>query len=156
MDDDTDDGRLVNTQDDCGGNTCSTSGGAPIGSESGEKEVYNVKPNSPSLNLNFCPPISPHSVPNNAGAGYEFGPFGTTATFARNQLPLPASSKGSSGRIKSSEMQNSAEETPPRNPRKRVCRSNSNSGIAASAEGSNLSPNSDMKVENLTSEDEFG
>ncbi|KAI3454306.1 hypothetical protein Pfo_010969 [Paulownia fortunei] len=166
MDADIDDGGVVNTQSDYGGNTCSTSDGHSIGIELAEKGV-NMKPRVLSLNLNSCPPVSPHSNPKNAVAGYEFGPFGKNGTFGQNQLP--SSSKGSSRHIKpgTGHMQKRSKDAPehlslgsgdtlPRNPRKRVCRSNSNSSVAGSGKG-NSSPNMDMSVENLknVSTDEF-
>ncbi|KAK6123629.1 hypothetical protein DH2020_042628 [Rehmannia glutinosa] len=162
MDADIDDGRLQDTQSNYGGNIWSTSDAHSSGLELAGKGV-NVKPNVSSLNLNSCPPISPLSNPKNAISGYEFGPFRTTGAFDQNQIP--ASSKGSSRDIKSciGHMQKRSMnallsgDTLPRNPRKRVCRSNSKSSVAVSGKG-NSSPDVDTSVEILknVSTDKFG
>ncbi|KAK4428184.1 hypothetical protein Salat_1587400 [Sesamum alatum] len=167
MDADIDNSREVNSQDDCVGNTCSTSDGRSVGLELAERRV-NIKPNVPSLNLNSCPPISPHSNPKKGMGGYEFGPFGTTGTFIQNQLPV--GSKRSSRHIKpgAGHMKKRAKDAPentsptsgdvlPRNPRKRVCRSNSTSSSGVSGKG-NPSPNMETSIEKLknVSTDEFG
>ncbi|KAL0417333.1 UNVERIFIED_CONTAM: hypothetical protein Slati_3565200 [Sesamum latifolium] len=167
MDADIDNSREVNSQDDCVGNTCSTSDGLLVGLELADRRV-NIKPNVPSLNLNSCPPISPHSNPKKGVGGYEFGPFGTTGTFIQNQLPV--GSKRSSKHIKpgAGHMQKRAKDAPentgpssgdvlPRNSRKRVCRSNSTSSSGVSGKG-NPSPNMDTSIEKLknVNTDEFG
>lgn len=163
---DIDDGRVLDTPSDHGGNTCTTSDGHSIGLELAEKGV-NIKPSALSLNLNSCPPVSPYSNLKNAVAGYEFGPFGTAGTFGQDQLLVD--SKGSSRHIKPGtghmQQKRSKDDAPehlsgdtlPRNPRKRVCRSNSNSSIAVPGKG-NSSHNMDMNVENLKNvcTDEFG
>ncbi|KAL2243837.1 UNVERIFIED_CONTAM: GON-4-like protein [Sesamum indicum] len=166
MDADIDNCREVNSQDSRVGNTCSTSDGRLVGLELADRRV-NIKPNVPSLNLNSCPPISPHSNPKKGVGGYEFGPFGTTGTFIQNQLPV--GSKRSSKHIKpgAGHMQKRAKDAPdntgpssgdvlPRNSRKRVCRSNSTSSSGVSGKG-NPSPNMDTSTEKLNvNTDEFG
>ncbi|KAL8041733.1 hypothetical protein ABFS82_09G003300 [Erythranthe guttata] len=83
------------------------------------EKVINVKPKILSLNLNSFPPLSPN--PN------EFEPFGATSTFAQNR-PIPSSKGSSSKNVKPGQIKKSSKDTTlPRNPRKRVSRSKSNS-----------------------------
>lgn len=101
-----------------------------------------------SLNLNSCPPVSPYSNPNNAAAAYEFGPFGTTGIFGPNQFLVD--SKGSikpQKRSKDDAPRRLNGDTLPRNPRKRVCRSNPNSSIVVPEKG-NSNPNMETIVDN--------
>ncbi|KAG8378617.1 hypothetical protein BUALT_Bualt07G0004100 [Buddleja alternifolia] len=131
-------------------NTCSTSDGQSTGLELAENGVTNIKSNVLSLNLNSCPPVSPHSNPKNAVAGYEFGPFG------RNQLL--ASSIKSSRHVKDTDhvqkrargtrdrVSLGSNDTFPGKPRKRACRSNTISNNAVSGKG-NSSSNKDMSVD---------
>ncbi|KAL1541927.1 hypothetical protein AAHA92_26084 [Salvia divinorum] len=117
---DIDDGHL---QNDHRSNPCSTSEACSIGLDTG----LHVKPNALSLNLNSCPPAS-QSNPKNA---YEFGPFGARAEDDKFLVDL----KGS-GRMQKRASKHLSGDTPSRTPRKRVCRSNSNSNAAAFVENS--------------------
>ncbi|KAL0318682.1 UNVERIFIED_CONTAM: hypothetical protein Sangu_2024400 [Sesamum angustifolium] len=164
MDADIDNCREVNSQDDRVGQYMQHIR-ALVGLELADRRV-NIKPNVPYLNLNSCPPISPHSNPKKGVGSYEFGPFGTTGTFIQNQLPV--GSKRSSKHIKpgAGHMQKRAKDAPenagpssrdvlPRNSRKRVCRSNSTSSSSVSGKG-NPRPNMDTSIEKLNvNTDEF-
>ncbi|XP_047955010.1 uncharacterized protein LOC125201119 [Salvia hispanica] len=111
-------------QNDHGSNPCSTSEACSIGLDT---TGLHVKPNALSLNLNSCPPAS-QSNPKNA---YEFGPFGTRAGDDKFLVDL----KGS-GKMQKRTSKHLSGDTPSRTPRKRVCRSNSNSNAATIVENS--------------------
>lgn len=152
---DIDDGRVLNSQNDYGSNTCSTSEACSIGLDMAGKGL-NVKPNAPSLNLNSCPTVSPYSNPKNAVAAaagaYEFGPFGTSPNqFLVDSKGSIRSIKPGADRIQKRSKDDAPKrlngDTLPRNPRKRVCRSNPNSSIVVPEKG-NSSPNMDTIVDN--------
>ncbi|GER38436.1 DUO pollen 3 protein [Striga asiatica] len=139
---DTHNVRAPNSESQHRGNLCSTSGGPGI--ELTGKEVKAKPNNASSFNLNSCPPVSPLSNTENTVGGYDFGPFD------RSQQ-LTASFKVSRLRAKqdTSRVQGSSDTVAPRNnPRKRVCRSKSNSNLAGSGKG-NANLKTDISVEKL-------
>ncbi|XP_051123295.1 uncharacterized protein LOC127246113 [Andrographis paniculata] len=134
VDADVDDCWAANAQSKCRGKMSSKSGGLEVA-----EKVAKLRANAESLNLNSCPQVSLTTL-KKPQAEYEFGPFGTTGTVGQKQLS--ASSRRSSRNSKGGRMQKPREELPghqnpgcasdamPRNPRKRVCRSNSNSSTS--------------------------
>ncbi|KAL3824967.1 hypothetical protein ACJIZ3_020996 [Penstemon smallii] len=151
MDEDIDDMRVVNPQDDCKGITCSTSAGHSVGLELADNEI-NMKPHVLSLNLNSHPPVSPHS---NVVAKNDFGPFGQNQLHSCSKI-LDTSHTQNHDKDASEHLGLGSDDTLLRKPRKRACRSNSNTSILGSGKV-NLSSNVDKNIDNLkkVSEDEL-
>lgn len=134
MDATINDGHVINNEGDCVVDACTTD---------------NVEPSVFALNLNSCPPVSPHSNPGNAAAKYDFGPFGEI------QAPLYFKRPEALVKLQTSFVQKHAmnarqHTTPgcgdplPRQPRKRARRLTSDLSITASGPGP---PDIDMNVE---------
>ncbi|KAL8542472.1 hypothetical protein ACS0TY_003363 [Phlomoides rotata] len=96
-------------------------------------EGANIVPDSPSLNLNCCPP-APVSNPKNSVSGIEFGPFGAVGIFGENTSHVQKGDKDDA-REHLGVQKRAKDDEALELPRKRVCSSNSNSGIAVCVKG---------------------
>lgn len=109
-------------------------------------EGANIESDSPSLNLNSCPPVSNRK---NAVSGFEFGPFGTVGILGEDTSHVQKGDKDDATHEHLSVQKRAKDDDDDSElPRKRVCSSNSNSGIAVGVKG-NSSPNMEFSVESV-------